>query len=99
MKFTALLLKTDVPDANGNVYPREVIQKALDNLESEKLIGRVGFAGQIHFSQEPSHVADNLRLESDELHADIYPLNTEPGHYLKNASKTANSSPQGQELL
>jgi hypothetical protein len=87
IKFTATLLKTDVPDANGNIFPREVVETSLKNMESEKLIGKIGFRGQISFSHEPSHVAENLRLEDNQLVADIHPLSNEPGNLLRKCLK------------
>lgn len=88
IKVEGKLTKADVPNLNGHVYPREVMEKAIEQLrediEAKRVLGRVG-------TQQPpkmrindaSHMVVGLRMEDDRLQADIEVLDTPRGRILQ----------------
>jgi hypothetical protein len=73
-------LKTlDVPDINGRIYPKDVIQRAIDKLE-ENILGLIGFQESIVFSlADAAFVASDLHLDGSALLANIKTLDTPAG--------------------
>ena len=60
MKMITLLYKTDVPNLNGHIYPREVVKRALEEYKT-KMIDRRHSTGEL---QGPARSEINLTQAS-----------------------------------
>lgn len=80
----AVLLQIDTPTANGRIYPREVVEKALKDMQVNLKLNRNAVRGQLG---RPANIDDrylreenvavrysNLRIEGDELVGDCEPF-------------------------
>lgn len=87
--FSMPLLQVDVPNKNNRIYPKKVIEKAIQ--DCHEVFGGIDFTefekGKILFSKV-SHVVANLRLEKDCLWGDIKLLKTPNGKVLKKLLET-----------
>lgn len=90
--ITRELLTVDVPTRNGRVYPRDVVEKMVEDFntrnEKQTMLGEIT---QLYASCEPhvinldriSHSVDELFVEDDKLKATITVMNTPMGNILK----------------
>lgn len=79
----AVLLPIDTPTANGRVYPREVVEKAMKDLQIRLKLNRNAVLGELAPLTDPNYcdvrlenVAvrySNFRIEGNELVADAQP--------------------------
>jgi hypothetical protein len=79
-------LLVDTPNKNGNIYPKNSVKAALENLE-DSLMGHLGMEDQrVNFSQV-SHMIDKMSFEKIEgkewLCGKLTVLNTPQGKVLK----------------
>lgn len=80
----AVLLPIDTPTANGRVYPREVVEKAVKDLQTRLKLNRNAVLGELAPLADPNYrdlrlenVAvrySNIRIEGNELVADAQPF-------------------------
>lgn len=74
--FKAVVLKCDEPTANGNIYPREVMQAALDKVQSQ--IEKRQFLGSVEDGRvrlnKASFVVTKAQLEGSALAIEVEPL-------------------------
>ena len=82
------LIPVDVPTANGRVYPREVVEKALDALADNDARMLVTLGGGMSL-RDVAGQATELHLDDDGLHADIEVLDTDAGKLVKMAAAGA----------
>jgi hypothetical protein len=83
------VLHADVPNGNGRVYKRPVLENIVttfykENKESRSLFGTLGMTNDsiIHLS-EVSHLIKDLKMDGDYMVAEIEVLNTPYGNILK----------------
>jgi hypothetical protein len=80
----SLLLSTNYLNSNGRIYPKSVVEEAInkpefqEKLKSGKLLGTVGQSLEIDPSQV-SHVTTNVFFEGDSLYGEIEFLDTPLG--------------------
>jgi len=80
-------IQADVPNMNGNIYSREVLQSMCDQaqpkIEQRRLIGRLGTSSDPIRISDASHIVTKLELDDGHLCAEIDVLgNTEGGQAL-----------------
>jgi len=80
-------IEADLPNMNGNIYSREVLQAIVDQvqpkIEQRRLIGRIGTSYAPIRISEASHIVTKLDLEDGHLVAEIEVIgNTENGQAL-----------------
>lgn len=88
--ITLKIMEADVPTKNGRIYPRKVLEDALERYK-EKLGPTFKFdaIGEFAFSDAPSsanlnfgsisHGIKNIRFENNDLVGEVVPLNTPQG--------------------
>lgn len=92
------ILEADKPNKNGRVYPREVLQAALANIDQNRpLLGQIDAdpTGKLDLDKV-SHLVTNLRLEGNDLTAEIQILETPKGKELQKMLKEAVFRPSGE---
>jgi len=80
------LQQLDTPNKNQRVYPKEVMQKAIDEINSSgrPLFGTIGITdGPAIPLCDVAFTVNNLRVEDDYIVADAKILNTPKGEVLK----------------
>lgn len=84
MKIKCELVKAGVPTINDRVYPKETLQKAIDEYNKQPYkLGTLGRSMEVSIVQS-SHKIKNLYLDDDgSMKADIEILDTPVGKYLK----------------
>lgn len=84
-KLEATVLECDVPNQNGRIYPKEVIQKALEKY-NEQIAKGLAFGpigdGELKF-REVSFKVTSAVLEEDKVIVQIETLNTPAGKLLE----------------
>ena len=82
-KFWAPVARADIPNSNGRIYPRHVLNKAIAEFKT-KLNGQIGYpVNSIVSYRHISHVVTNLKMDQDYLLAEIEILDTPQGDILK----------------
>lgn len=92
------ILEADTPTKTGRVYPREVLQAALANLDQKRpLLGQVDADpnGRLELDKV-SHLVTDIRLEGNDLTAEIQILETPKGKELQKLLKEAVFRPSGE---
>ena len=85
--FSDVVLRVDTPDVNGNIYPRETLEKAVE--EAQGKIENGGLFGTLDVSApkvrlgDVSHRVTSLKVEGDEVRATVVALDTEQGKILQ----------------
>lgn len=94
MKQTILV--ADQPTITGRVYPKHVLEAALKKLGDQPILGQYGFDDKqkVELGQA-THIAKNLRLEGNELVADIEIVPGPCGDNLQKVLEHAVFRPQG----
>jgi len=91
MKITQTIAQAGTPNKNGRIYPKEVLQKAIDDFKEGEMFGRIGMQGDtlpVAFS-EVSHIIDSLKLTGDDnFEAEITVLDTPNGKLLSEMMKS-----------
>jgi len=83
-EFSAPILPIGVPTRNGNVYPRDVVEKMIADLHGASVPGSLGVPDNgIAKLGETSHVARNFRIHARWVHCDISVLETPEGQKLR----------------
>lgn len=90
MEFEGIFLTADQPTANGSIYPKETIQKALE--EYQKTIDKCRAFGELNSSSAnilvdgstSSHVVEEIKQDGDSFIAKVRILETESGKQLQN---------------
>lgn len=81
--FTVTILKADVPNANGRIYPRETVEKIIAQCSENqnRLLGTIGMpAGSTLDLEGVSHAVNNLRInEHGELVGEVVIFDTPNG--------------------
>ena len=77
--------QADIPNANGRVYPRKVLEKAINDFKGmpkNSMIGQIGMShdSRVHFASHS--VSDLCMSEQNELIADIQVMDTPCGKEL-----------------
>jgi hypothetical protein len=85
------ITKLGVPNKNGRIYPKEVMEKAIN--DNEQLIKNKGFMVSVYDEHsDPSNTinltkvaafVNDCKIENDMVVADIELLNTPMGNYIK----------------
>lgn len=84
-QFTVVIMKADTPNANGRIYPREVLEAAVKKVEDStglhgRLFGQIGMPEGGLDLAKASHIVGNLRLnEAGELLGDVVLMETPQG--------------------
>lgn len=85
--FTVTILKADVPNANGRIYPRETVEEMVKQCAANqnRIFGTIGMPeGNGLNIAEISHTVNNLRItESGDLIGDVMVLSTPKGEVMK----------------
>lgn len=86
--FSSKVLEADVPNKNGSLYPRQVIEKAIndlkENVANRSVLGELGEGSTASISfANVSHVVTKTWFENNELFAEAEVLNTPNGSLLK----------------
>jgi hypothetical protein len=90
--FSVALLACDVPSTNGNIYPQEVVEKAIKEFENKQLCGGLGFdlttdgikMKDVAFTVEHLRLAENNDIHRGQwLWGDVQILNTPQGQLMK----------------
>jgi hypothetical protein len=85
--FTVTILKCDEPNANGRIYPREVVEKMVEQCEANqnRIFGTVGMPeGTSLDISKISHTVNNLRItEGGDLIGDVMVLSTPQGKVMQ----------------
>ena len=85
IRFTGSFLRADVPNGNNRIYTREVLEKIVKDFKKNDIehCGQLGMPcdGRIH-ADILSHKVNNIKLQDDELIADIEVINTPSGRKL-----------------
>jgi hypothetical protein len=87
--WIATALICDSPNKNNRIYPKEIVQKAIEKYNQNPTnLGTLGNSNDaiIHF-QDVSHTITKTYLENNELKVEIEILNTPPGKILQNLLK------------
>ena len=67
----------DRPNANGRIFPKEEVEKAIAEIQTPPLLGQLGDSGLSISLSEVAYVAENLRFnEYNCLIADIRTIDT-----------------------
>lgn len=92
-----LIARADVVNSNGRLYPREVLEKAVQEFNrnhkhSMSMLGQLGMpeTAKIQFSKA-SHLVKNLRMQGDYLVGDFKIINTPAGNQLLEMMKKPDS--------
>jgi hypothetical protein len=82
--ISAPILKADVPNSNGRIYPLAALENCIaEEAKRKPLLGVIGMDEGLSISLDKvSHIAENLRIEGDTLVADIRVVNTPAGNQL-----------------
>jgi hypothetical protein len=92
--FSVALLACDVPNTNGYMYPREVVEKAIEKFKDKKLYGGLDFQLTVEMPfiqmKDMAFTVDHLRLaEDNDIHqgqwlwGDVRILSTPHGQVMK----------------
>lgn len=85
--WRAVILRVDHPNGNKRIYPRSVVEQAVDIFmgfcHSFPSLGQFGMSDGVVNIKDLSHTVDNLHFAGDYVFANIHPLNTPQGHILK----------------
>lgn len=91
MKLKCKLMKADEPTMSGHIYPKETLQKAIDNFndkEESKRLGALGYHESAIPLDKVSYKINYLQLdEYGYISADIELLPTDWGKILSNLNK------------
>ncbi|MFW6014979.1 MAG: hypothetical protein ACOCRK_00920 [bacterium] len=91
MKLKCKLMKADEPTANGRIYTKEALQKAINKFNDKEETKRLGTFGYYETElplDKISHKINYLQLDYDgNIIADIEFLPTEGGKILSNLNK------------
>jgi len=92
MKLKGILMKSNVPTLNGNLYPREVLEKSIQELkeriEKRKFFGGPPSRDRVIHLQEVSHLVTDMSLDDkNNLNVELEVLNTPNGQVLKDMIK------------
>lgn len=75
-----VVMQTDVPNANGRVYPKETIQKAISECSGKNLMIYCGVPNdRLNPDLKDAIGTAKLRIEGDDVIADITQLDTPIG--------------------
>lgn len=69
-------LECDVPTKNGNVYPREELQRAIDDLGGRELLVTLGYSGEAADLSSTVGVVKGVSIHENYLSADIEFIDT-----------------------
>lgn len=85
LKKDVPLLMCDRPNANGRIYPKEEVEKAISEIKTPPLLGMFGPAEGLSISlTDVAYVVENIRFnEYNNLIADIRTLDTPKGKILE----------------
>jgi hypothetical protein len=85
MTKTFTIETVGVPNGNNRIYTKECIEKAISDarelIESKRFLGELQYVthSSVVDLRNVSHLVEDLRLEGNELKADIQPLNLAKG--------------------
>lgn len=92
----ATLMKLDVPLASGTIYPREVVEAAVERLQGPISVKRVlgefdpeEIGAQVHLG-DATHTLRSLRVEGDDLIAEVELMKTPKGLVLADLLRNGN---------
>jgi hypothetical protein len=81
-KFAGTVMTADVPNANGTIYPREVLEKAIEDAQdlvrTGSLYGSLNSTGRLEL-RKISHRVTKLGMQGDDVVAEVAVLATEEG--------------------
>ena len=82
-KFSVVLLTIDKPNFSGRIFTREVVEKAIEEVSEEQLIG--SFESYMITSKvcNVAFLVSNFQIRDEDLWADIELLDTPSGRKLK----------------
>jgi hypothetical protein len=74
-KITVKLGIVDIPNKNGLMIPRDIMQQAIDSFEGKPIFGMFGksFDGKIKLTNI-THWIENARIEGDDIVGELYLL-------------------------
>ena len=80
-------MKADEPTINGNIYPKKVLEKAIEEyrgiVESRRAFGTLGYSESFVISlSDVSHIVTKVDLESENMMVEIEVLDTKKGEEL-----------------
>ena len=85
--FTVTILKADVPNANGRIYPRETVEQMVEQCakNQNRIFGTIGMPeGTALDISKVSHTVNNLRItEGGDLIGDVMVLATPQGKVME----------------
>lgn len=94
MKLKCELIQPDKPTVNKRIYPKEILEKAMEEFNRKPEQLRLGELDPIHDEidkqlnteinlSKVSHKIEKSYLQDDLIHCDIQPLDTPAGRILK----------------
>ena len=85
--FTVTILKADVPNANGRIYPRETVEQMVEQCakNQNRIFGTIGMPEGTGLDiSKVSHTVNNLRItEGGDLIGDVMVLATPQGKVME----------------
>ena len=99
--FSKALMTADKPDANGRIFPRETLEKAIADAQQRvkdgQMLGTLDCSTDRIRLAEVSHRVTSLRMEGDSVVAEVVAIDNERGKLLQEILKngTPRLSPMG----
>jgi hypothetical protein len=87
IKFKNEVMTADAPNVNGLTYPREVLEKAVadvqERVENGQMLGELNSTGYSAKLGDVSHQVTSLKMEGDKVVAEVLILDTPAGKILQ----------------
>lgn len=83
MKFTGIVLRTDVPTPSGRIYPAAVVAEAVKNYQADiKAKRAIGYCGEGRSLEDASHLVTKLDIKDSNVHVEVKPLENSLGQLM-----------------